>query len=100
MNQDILNIQSKIKSLKAEIKQKENRLTKLNRSFSESLSKSQIAMFSGMNKTPEIFNDKAEQSLLIKKEIAYLSLLRSQLSDAQERADFLEQTKNVLPIQF
>jgi hypothetical protein len=100
MNQDILNIQNKIKSLKAEIKQKENRLTKLNRSFSESLSKSQTAMFLGMNKTPEIFNDKSEQSLLIKKEVAYLSLLRSQLSDAQERADFLEQTKNILPIQF
>lgn len=98
MNQEQLN--ERIRSLKAQIKQKESRLTKLNRSFSESLSESQTAMFSVMNKTQSLFNDKAYQHQIIKRESAELTILRSQLTDAQERADFLEQTKNILPIIF
>lgn len=86
--------------LKSLIKSKEGRLTKLNKSLSDSLAVSQTAMFDNMNQTGLLFDDNAGLSSKIKEITTELAELRAQLAKAQEHANFLELTKNNLSIQF
>lgn len=102
MGTEIELVQVKIKHLTGLIKTKEAKLTKYNKSLSDSLSESQTAMFDGMNKSLTFFSDMhhVEMRGAIKKASTELTILREELSKAQSRYEFLFDTQRMESLQF